>query len=126
MRRLRCGPLGAVPKLAQLKNPHGASPRTSSVLDLSGYGVACVGRISLASTLRQVGSVSADLAHIEHHEIVRVAGLTSHHVRLAGGGELHYAYNTRGDLVEIEISSVFVAISKDRRLTVRPLAGQHL
>lgn len=80
----------------------------------------------MASALKRVASVSADFAHIEHHEIVRVAGLATHHVRLVGGGTLHYAYNHRGELVEIDVSGVFVTISKDRRVTVRPLRRSDL
>lgn len=94
--------------------------------DLAGYGVACVSRVSLAATLKRVASVSADFAHIEHHEIVRVAGLTTHYVRLIGGGTLHYAYNHRGQLVEIDVNGVFVAVTKDRRVTVRPLVRSDL
>lgn len=42
--------------------------------------------------------VFVSLEHVMHHEIVRVAGLTSHHVRLVNNGELHYAYNAHGEL----------------------------
>lgn len=65
--------------------------------------------------------VFVSLEHVMHHEIVRVAGLTSHHVRLVNNGELHYAYNAHGELVELIGKNVAVWGSGTPQITVEPL-----
>jgi len=52
---------------------------------------------------------------------VRAVGLVSHHVRLAGGGELRYAYNTRGELIELYGFHVEAKMSPDGQLFFEPL-----
>jgi hypothetical protein len=70
------------------------------------------------STIKSVGI--ADLADVHSHEIVRIFGSVSHHVRFVGGGELRFVYNTRGELLELSASSVKGSISDDHRLVFMP------
>jgi hypothetical protein len=50
-------------------------------------------------TIRSVGI--RNLVHVESHAITRVAGSVSHYVRFFGGGALRFAYNDRGQLIEL-------------------------
>jgi hypothetical protein len=80
-----------------------------------------------ARFMRSDGQVLADvpvitsvglcnLCEIRSHEVVRVAGLVSHSVRFMDGGQMRFAYNERGELVELYSRGVSVAISKDGRV----------
>lgn len=51
------------------------------------------------TTLRSVGI--AHLEQVQSHQITHIAGSTSHVLHLVGGGLLRYAYNQRGDLIEL-------------------------
>ncbi len=58
--------------------------------------------------LRTVGV--RDLCDVEQHDRVSVAGIVSHTIRFRGGGMAHFAYNLRGELIELSghgISAVF-------------------
>lgn len=80
----------------------------------------CMGHASLVRPEQRQATVFVSLAHVEHHEIVRVAGLVSHHLRLIGGAELHYAYNTHGELVALSGRNIATLAIGDQ-LTVQPL-----
>jgi hypothetical protein len=47
-----------------------------------------------------------NLAPVLDHRIARVMGSTSHVLRFVGGGELRYAYNSRGQVIELSSSGV--------------------
>jgi hypothetical protein len=70
------------------------------------------------SAIKSVGI--ADLADVQSHEIVRIFGSVSHHVRFVGGGELRFAYNTRSELLELSANGVKGSISEDHRLVFMP------
>jgi hypothetical protein len=57
-----------------------------------------------------------NLCEVRSHEVVRVAGMVSHSVFFVGGGQLRFAYNLRGELVELYSRGVSVAVSKDGRV----------
>ena len=69
------------------------------------------------SLVREVGVAS--LAEVIAHEIVNVAGLTSHHLQLVGGGRIDYAFNQSGKLVELSGFRVQGTITADHRLILR-------
>jgi hypothetical protein len=50
----------------------------------------------------RVGRVGiADLSEVVEHTIVTIFGSVAHHIRFFNGGELHYTFNSRGELVEL-------------------------
>ena len=55
-----------------------------------------------------------DLAQVLDHRIARIMGSTSHVVRFIGGGELHYVYNSRGQVIELSSSGVHASVSPER------------
>ncbi|WP_157265997.1 hypothetical protein [Azohydromonas aeria] len=57
-----------------------------------------------------------NLCEVRSHEVVRVAGMASHSVRFIDGGQLRFAYNDRGELVELVCLGVGVALGKDGRV----------
>ena len=74
------------------------------------------------ANLPQIKSVGiTDLTQVLGHQIVCTVGLVSHHVRFAGGGELRYAYNTRGELIELYGFKVEAKMSPDGQLFFEPL-----
>jgi hypothetical protein len=76
---------------------------------------------NITATLPVITSVGiADLADVQSHNIVRIVGSVSHHVRFVGGGELCYVYNTRGELIELSAVNVKVSISSQHRLVFAP------
>lgn len=80
----------------------------------------CMRHASLVKPEQRRAMVLVSLDHVEHHEIVRVAGLVSHHLRLIGGAELHYAYNKHGELIELSGKNVATLAVGDQ-LMVQPL-----
>jgi hypothetical protein len=76
--------------------------------------------------IREVGVAS--LAEVIQHDIVQLAGLTSHHLRWIGGSHTFYAFNESGALVELSGSGVQGTITADHRLILRapkPSPGQN-
>jgi hypothetical protein len=58
-----------------------------------------------------------DLAQVLDHRIARIMGSTSHVIRFIGGGELRYAYNSRGQVIELSATGVKGAVSPGRVVT---------
>ena len=58
-----------------------------------------------------------DLSHVLDHRIARIMGSTSHVIRFIGGGELRYAYNSRGQVIELSATGVKGAVSPNRVVT---------
>lgn len=103
----------ALPGISQRTVPPQSTPR-------AGRATLCMGHAALVKPEQRRAAVFVSLADVEHHDIVRVAGLVSHHVRLAGGAELHYAYNAHGELVELSGKNVATR-AIGHQLTVQPL-----
>ena len=55
-----------------------------------------------------------DLAQVLDHRIARIVGSTSQVVRFIGGGELRYAHNSRGQVIELSSSGVRASVSRER------------
>lgn len=55
----------------------------------------------------------ANLCEVHSHDVLRVAGMVSHSVRFVDGGQLRFAYNTRGELVDLHCRGVCVAMTPD-------------
>lgn len=58
-----------------------------------------------------------DLSQVLDHRIARIMGSTSHVIRFIGGGELRYAYNNRGQVIELSATGVKGAVSPNRIVT---------
>ena len=58
-----------------------------------------------------------DLSQVLDHRIARIMGSTSHVIRFIGGGELRYAYNSRGQVIELTAKGVKGAVSPNRVVT---------
>lgn len=58
-----------------------------------------------------------DLSQVLDHRIARIVGSTSHVVRFIGGGELRYAYNSRGQVIELSANGVKGVVSASRVVT---------
>lgn len=73
------------------------------------------GERTLRVALDEISAVRVDdLAEVLEHRIARIVGSTSHVVRFIGGGELRYAYNSRGQVIELSAEGVRAAISPQR------------
>ena len=71
----------------------------------------------LVAELPVITSVGlSNLCEVRSHDVVRVAGLTSHCVRFLDGGQLRFAYSERGELIELHCMGAGVAVSKDGRV----------
>jgi hypothetical protein len=74
----------------------------------------------------QMGAIAsvgiADLAQVQSHQINHVAGSTSHVVHFAGGGRLCYAYNGRGQIIEVSAWHVMVHLGPENQCIFSALA----
>jgi hypothetical protein len=69
-------------------------------------------------SLDQIRAVRVeDLSQVLDHRIARIMGSTSHVVRFIGGGELRYAYNSRGQVIELTATGIKGAVSPSRIVT---------
>lgn len=73
-------------------------------------------------TLECVGAVTvADLQWVEQHTITRLFDSVSHFIRFVGGGELRFAFNHAGDLLELSGEAVAMSIMDEgETLVFRP------
>ena len=58
-----------------------------------------------------------DLSQVLEHRIARIVGSTSHVIRFIGGGELRYAYNNRGQVIELSATGIKGEVSPGRVVT---------
>ena len=58
-----------------------------------------------------------DLSQVLEHRIARIVGSTSHVIRFIGGGELRYAYNNRGQVIELSATGIRGMVSPSREVT---------
>jgi hypothetical protein len=71
----------------------------------------------LVAELPVITSVGlCNLCEVLSHDVVRVAGITSHSVCFVDGGQLRFAYSDRGELIELHCVGAGVAVSKDGRV----------
>jgi hypothetical protein len=57
-----------------------------------------------------------DLSEVETHRINRVMGSISHFVRFHGGGEVRFAYNHEGKLIELSAQNCGFSLSARNEL----------
>lgn len=57
-----------------------------------------------------------NLVDIESHNITRIAGVTSHFIKLFGGGEIVLAFNEQGTILDCRGSNVLTTIENGRSL----------
>lgn len=80
------------------------------------------GNVSVSlQRIREVGVAS--MAEVICHDVVRVAGLVSHHMKLCNGGEVTFAFNQVGQIVALSASRVTVTMTQDHRVLIRALVG---
>jgi hypothetical protein len=58
-----------------------------------------------------------DLSQVLEHRIARIVGCTSHVIRFIGGGELRYACNHRGQVIELSATGIRGTLSPSRIVT---------
>jgi len=69
--------------------------------------------------IREVGLAS--LADVVSHDIVHVAGLVSHRVQLVRGGQVNFAFNQAGQVVELSGIRAKIEMTSEHRLSIRAL-----
>lgn len=72
--------------------------------------------------VREVGIAS--LAEVLAHDIVQVAGLVSHSVRLINGGQVNFAFNQAGQVVELSGVRAQLHMTTNHGLTIRALSSR--
>jgi hypothetical protein len=65
-----------------------------------------------------------NLLEVETHQITRVVGSTSHFVRFHGGGEVSFAYNHQGKLIELSAQACGFSLSNKNELLFRKAKKQ--
>jgi len=62
----------------------------------------------------RIGRVGiSNLAEVVDHTINTIVGSVAHHVYFVNGGELHYVFNARGDLAELQTRAISATITAD-------------
>jgi len=62
----------------------------------------CIGRVGISN-----------LAEVVEHTIVTILGSVAHHIRFVNGGELHYVFNSRGELIDLEAQAINGTVTSD-------------
>jgi hypothetical protein len=74
--------------------------------------------------IREVGVAS--LAEVLAHDIVQVAGLVSHSIRLINGGQVNFAFNQAGQVVELSGARAQLQLTTAHSLSIRALPHREL
>lgn len=69
--------------------------------------------------IREVGVAS--LADVLSHEVVEVAGFVSHSIRLINGGQVNFAFNQAGQVVELSGARTRLHMTTAHSLMIRSL-----
>lgn len=70
--------------------------------------------------LKTIESVGIhNVIDVETHRISRVLGSTSHFVRFHGGGEVRFAYNDQGALIDLTAENCAFSVSNENELLFR-------
>lgn len=95
-------------------------PKPSRVV-LSNGMTAHVEEDVLKTWLPRITSVGiVNLADVRRHRIAAAFGSVSHVVQFAGGGELRYAYNAAGELIELSGKALAFTVSPSGQVLFRP------
>jgi hypothetical protein len=68
-------------------------------------------------TIQSVGI--QNVVEVETHQIARIAGSTSHFIRFHGGGEVRFAYNQQGKLIELSAEHCAFTLTNHNELFFR-------
>jgi hypothetical protein len=101
-----------------MTKPTQAQCVTASPRQATDWG-ACFTRTEgqLVAELPVITSVGlCNLCEVLSHDVVRIAGLTSHSVCFVDGGQLRFAYSDLGELIELHCVGAGVTISRDGRV----------
>jgi len=94
-------------------NPDGsllAKTASGTAISLDAEGNASI-------NLERIKSVGLkNIIDVEAHNINTVAGSRSHYVRFLGGGEVQFAYNHKGQLIELSSTKVAISITRENEL----------
>ena len=71
--------------------------------------------IDLPQTIESVGI--KNLTEVAEHHITTIVGSRSHLVRFNNGGELHFAYNGLGQLIELSAQDLTATVSMGKTLS---------
>ena len=94
--------------------------QTASQMDPAVRWIAVIddGNGSSQVSLDEISAVRVeDLSQVLDHRIARIMGSTSHVIRFIGGGELRYAYNSRGQVIELAATGIKGAVSPGQVVT---------
>jgi hypothetical protein len=85
------------------------------------------GRCASHVLLDEISAVRVDdLSQVLEHRIARIVGGMSHVIRFNGGGELRYACDSCGQVIELSATGVRGAVSPDRVVTFGALGPDHV
>jgi hypothetical protein len=74
----------------------------------------------IAIDIEDIKSVGIEnLVDVEAHEISRLFNSTSHFVKFFGGGEVRFAYNDAGELLEFKMHHVTITIENGERIVLK-------
>jgi len=71
--------------------------------------------------IREIGVAS--LTEVLSHEVVLVAGLVSHSIKLINGGQVNFAFNQAGQVVELSGVRAQFHMTTNHSLTIRALSN---
>ena len=94
-------------------NPDGSvaiSTHSGELIDIGKEGETSIG-------LKKISSVGIyNLMEVENHAITNIVGSVSHYVRFFGGGEVRFAYNNSGQLIELAATNVIATVSSESEI----------
>lgn len=93
-------------------NPDG----TVSVKSSSGAAIT-MGDSGISIDLEKINSVGIkNIIDVETHSINTALGSRSHFIKFYGGGEVQFAYNQAGQLIELSSTNVSLLLTPDNEL----------
>ena len=90
---------------------------TATVRTAAGAAIDIAKGRNVTLNLETIESVGIhNVMDVETHRINRVAGSTSHFVRFQGGGEVRFAYNNQGKLIELSAENCAFSLSNNNEI----------
>ena len=95
------------------RNADGTMSITTTAGDVIEIGEKGTANINL----KKIAAVGIhNLADVESHTINTIVGSISHYVRLIGGGEIRFVYNTSGQLIELSAKNVITSVTHNNEI----------
>lgn len=89
---------------------------------MGGIAIEHDGADNVTLNLRRIREVGvASLAEVLSHDVVQVAGLVSHSIRLINGGQVNFAFNQAGQVVELSGVRSQLRMTMTHSLIIRAL-----